>query len=72
MSQSLFNHRFPGHQAESHAIVQHGEAATCKHQTAAVDATDPLTIGGLSILQAGFRCDALRSPGQLPIAQRRQ
>lgn len=69
LSYPLLNHRFPWHQRESQAIVQHGKTPTGEHHATPVDAGHALAVGHRAMLQAGVVRNVLRGLRQLPIAQ---
>src|SRR3546814_6781227 len=61
LPQLLFDHRFPRHQAEPHAVIKHGVAPAGEHDAPAIDAGHALSIGYRSMLQAGFGGNVFRS-----------
>src|SRR2546427_5441101 len=58
--ESLFDDRPPWHQAEPHAIIEHGVAPAGQHDAAAVDTRHALAIGHGPVLQASFGGQVLR------------
>ena len=69
LPQSLLNHRFPRHQAEPHAVIEHRVASAGEHDGAPVGASHTLAVGYGPMLQAGFGRNVLGGLRQFPIAQ---
>lgn len=72
LPQPLFDHRPPRHQAETHAVIEHGVASAGQLDGAPVDARHALPVGHRAMLQAGFGRNVLGGLRQFPIAQRAQ
>lgn len=68
-TESLFDDRPPWHQAEPHAIIEHGVAPAGQHDAAAVDTRHALAIGHGPVLQASFGGQVLRGMRYIPAAQ---
>src|SRR5690554_3525765 len=69
LPQPLFNHGFPWHERETHAVIEHRVAPAGQHDTTPIDASHSLPIGYRSMLQAGFGRNVPDGLGQFSISQ---
>ncbi len=69
MTEPRFYHRSPRYEAETHAVVKHGETAADELELASVDATGLSTVMHRSIGLAGLVLQCLANDCQLSVAQ---